>query len=258
MFSVKEKSVFYLYRSEYSELVKKQFDLSKYHGMSQIKGWDKEERILEELYLNGSHPSIKELSKYHNSIKRMLVNLLVSSTVKSMQAKDYFNLRLKEIQKEIDKVSGYLTRRQKKKIIQFVNDKHRNLILKFPNENIPLVLSHGDVCCKNLISIGGSLQPIDWEYCEFRSPYYDSQFFLYSLRGEPQYNIELFKDIKKYLSSKLKYNNELVRFLDTDISLLKQIVMLEYIQLVLTQIKYREFAKDINKYIINYIDTLER
>ncbi|MCP3029189.1 phosphotransferase family protein [Halobacillus sp. A5] len=255
--SLRIKTVSFLYEKQYSNLVENQFYLSKLQSMVHVINWDEENRILNELYINGMHPTASSLLNNHNSIKNLMENLINSSEVKEIKTEDYINYLFNQIRKELKTNTIYITDAQKKKINDYCYQTYKKLIDELTLKKVPQVISHGDVSCKNVIIKDGGFHLIDWEYCNFRSPYFDINFLINTLLDDDsRYSKEIndVKTFKKSILQNLNCRRDIFDFFQVDIYILECLFMMEYILLVLNQIKYRDFAKDINKYIIEKIN----
>ncbi|MFG6149942.1 phosphotransferase family protein [Halobacillus sp. B23F22_1] len=255
VFSTSNNIIYNLYHHNYERLAEKQFNLIKYNRMINLVKWDKKNMILEEYYINGNHPTYAYLVNNPKVCSDLFVKMIKLSKVKKINSDMYFNTLKNGIFDNLKKNTYILSKTQTKCISDFVEESINYLNNNFPMTYIPQVVTHGDITCNNLIIYKNNLIPIDWEFCDFRSPIFDIQFFLNKLEMEKQIDSGVSSEIKVIASNADYESQEIKSFFRTDREILYKLYLIEYVYLVLSQIEFREFAKDIEHYVIRYLAT---
>jgi hypothetical protein len=241
-----------IYEPKKFGLMKRHANLSTYNKMYNILEFNKEKSYIKEMFVNGYHPELKE-EQFHSHIElsNLLRNLIVNSQTKYEYAHVYFKSLILKIVNLLNK-STHISGEHYNEIFDFVFITYAELKRNFPNEHVPLVLSHGDVVKKNIIKLNGELVPIDWEFCEFRSPSYDLFFFVQNMNYN-QSEKKLLEKVSDCTGYSIKSSKELKSYFGVDSVHLKNIFILEYILHILTQTRYRDFAKNTDESIMKFI-----
>lgn len=254
VFDVSKNTVTTLYTKRYASFLEQNIKLRKHNDFQpEILKWDKEEKTLSEKYYNGHHPCQKDKgSLVPDEVISLLGNLLNYSDISIRDFNEYIETIYNNNIALLENVKNNLEDGQFGLIDTYIKENYSCLKSTAGIDNIPLVLSHGDIKNNNLIKVNSDLIPIDWEYCDFRSSIFDTFFYiLFQKESSFLSGKQLELDIDRL---KAHVNNEnLLLYKSNDISLMMRIFSLEYFNLRLSQYHSREFVKDVDKYFTNIV-----
>ncbi|WP_171051759.1 phosphotransferase [Alteribacter natronophilus] len=260
IFNLKENHVYTLYAGDFIFFLNRQLEISNANEMCpKVIEWDEERKITKEKLYNGYHPLINKNDKIENEFEDLLLNLVLKSNIQKAFAPNYYNRRYHAILELVNENADYIiTDLQKNKIKTFVSKIYNTLDLnrELNNISIPLTLTHGDLKSNNLIEHEGNLILIDWEYSEYRTPSFDTLYFLYNSKDEIIINQR--NTMLKEIFLRGQINDELLSYFNLDDQTIIYIFCLEYIHLRLLQSRQRTFAKDIDLYVMKFIDNITK
>ncbi|WP_394172176.1 hypothetical protein [Guptibacillus hwajinpoensis] len=158
----------------------------------EILNWNLQERCIVESYINYRIPfyQFKSKKKFYVEVFPALVNIMTSHVPKVISSELYFQRLVKDIHELNNKYNkNHKHVNRIKAFISMIQDNYeRNVI-----GDIPLVVSHGDFCDRNILKSKKDIKVIDWSTLGKRSCYFDFYFILFirlsEARGKYKNNI---------------------------------------------------------------------
>ncbi len=220
---------------------------------------DIENRIIKGRFYNGHHPNLINASinnHLRDKISDMFINLLYKSAIKEVESHVYAKFLLSKSLGILNRNSGKLSEEQIETVKSFIKIEYEKFIKSYSRNKIILTFSHGDIKQDNLLEVNNEIVLIDWEFCEFRTPFYDFLKFKarFPFLGEEFYDYIL-ERINRYFKES-DINNLLSDYFYTHSINNKELFYLEDVYLRLIQFETRQFASDFSR-IIRFIKGVE-
>lgn len=252
---LKEKVIYTIYSNTKAnhqkalQILKLKNSSELYEGILNI---DRKQGIIKGVYYNGHHPNMLIQNEATDEmINELFISLIIGSTIKELDFKEYVRSLVVNCKKIIHRNAHKIEEQENKFVNSVIEELSQKVINTLPLNKIKLTLSHGDLKQDNLIEVKNKLIPIDWEFCDFRSPTYDiykfkSRFSNYDHR----FYQKLLQDLAK-VSKASGYGLENY-FQQTEKGYL-YLFFLEDIYLRLKQYESRSFAKNFSTHLIKAI-----
>ncbi|MCM3574702.1 hypothetical protein M3172_16010 [Mesobacillus subterraneus] len=254
---LKEKVIFTIYSNTKANNKKalqilKSKNLSKlYEGILNI---DRKKGVIKGVFYDGHHPNILIRNKATDEmIKELFISLLISSTIKELDFKEYVDSLVVNCKKVLRRNAYKIEEQESKFVSGVIEELSQRIINALPLDKIKLTLSHGDLKQDNLIELKNELIPIDWEFCDFRSPAYD----IYKFKSRfPQYGKEFYEKLFLKIERVSKEYGLEEYFQHSEKGYI-YLFLLEDIYLRLNQFESRSFAREFSNHLIKAIKRYE-
>jgi hypothetical protein len=150
--------------------VRKARQLGRYPFVPHVTRYNLKEGWLEEAYVNGSPLSDTEL--YDARVVSLLADIALAAPPKRIMLGEYLDMLLMQIKEDAASLPNSSVRQQLERFCQGTVGR----LQEFRQQEICLVLSHGDAWRSNILDIDGKLVAIDWGASGDRSLLYDLHF----------------------------------------------------------------------------------
>ncbi|WP_079505327.1 hypothetical protein [Mesobacillus jeotgali] len=252
---LKEKVIYTIYSNTKADhkkmlqILKSKNSSKLYEGILNV---DRKKGIIKGVYYNGHHPNLlKRNTLTDEMINELFISLIISSSIKEVNLKEYVNFLVTNCRRILRRDAHKIEEQESKFVIGVIEELSQKIINALPLDKIKLTLSHGDLKQDNLIEVKNKLIPIDWEFCDFRSPSFD----IYKFQSRfPKYGKEFYEKVFLNLGKVRKVSNsEHKDYFQQTVKVYLDLFLLEDVYLRLKQYESRSFAANFSTHLIKAI-----